>query len=202
MKYQLQPSLAILDENGFTTLAGWAIVYNTDAITNEYLGATYQFLPIGVGLPALAYLDAPKEVDDDHAIVRQNDKWIYPTDYRGKKIYSIETGVESTVTTIGNIPDGFTLLKPNSEFDSWNGKKWVLDKEKQHQYEIAIAKSQLTQLLDDINEEIGNLQDAADAEIATEQQTELLKKLKGYRFKLNQIDVDKAPNIGWPVKPE
>ncbi|WP_294827989.1 tail fiber assembly protein [uncultured Gilliamella sp.] len=202
MKYQLQPSLAILDENGFTTLAGWAIVYNTDAITKEYLGATYQFLPVGVGLPALAYLDAPKEVDDDHAIVRQNDKWTYPTDYRGKKIYSIETGVESTVTTIGNIPDGFTLLKPNSEFDSWNGKKWVLDKEKQHQYEIAIAQSQLTQLLNDINEEIGNLQDAVDAEIATEQQTELLKKLKGYRFKLNQIDVDKAPNIGWPIKPE
>lgn len=85
MKYQLQPSLAILDENGFTTLAGWTIVYNTDAITKEYLGATYQFLPVGVGLPALAYLDAPKEVDDDHAIVRQNDKWTYPTDYRGKK---------------------------------------------------------------------------------------------------------------------
>lgn len=94
------------------------------------------------------------------------------------------------------------MLKPNSEFDSWNGKKWVLDKEKQHQYEIAIAQSQLTQLLNDINEEIGNLQDAVDAEIATEQQTELLKKLKGYRFKLNQIDVDKAPNIGWPIKPE
>lgn len=201
MKYQLQPEIAILDENGLTTSSGWAIVYNTNAITNEYLGATYQFLPVGVGLPAQSYLDAPKEVDNDHAIVRQNNKWAYPADHRGKKIYSIGTGTESTVTSIGDISDGFTLLKPNSEFDSWNGKKWVLDKEKQHQYEIAIAQSQQSQLLTGANSAISNLQDAVDANIATEQQREMLKKWKKYRFELNQIDVNTAPDIYWPEKP-
>lgn len=202
MKYQLQPEIAILDENGLTTSSGWAIVYNVNSQTGEYLGATYQFLPAGVGLPAQSYLDAPKEVDDDHAIVRQDDKWIYPTDYRGKRIYSIETGAESTVTFIGDIPDDFTLLKPNSNFDSWNGKKWVLDKEKQHQHDISVAQSQQSQLLNDANNAISNLQDAVDAEIATEQQIETLKCWKKYRFELNQIDVNTAPDIDWPEKPE
>ena len=201
MKYKLQPEVAIFDESGLTTTAGWAVIYNVD-FKGEFLGSTYQYLPVGVGVPANSYLDAPKEVDDDHTIVRQDDKWIYPTDYRGKKIYATETGAESTVKNIGDIPAEFTLLKPNSEFDSWNGKKWVLDKEKQHQHDIAVAQSQQSQLLNDANKAIINLQDAVDAEIATEQQIEALKCWKKYRFELNQIDVDKAPNIKWPVKPE
>lgn len=200
MKYKLQPEVAIFDESGLTTTAGWAVVYNVD-FKGEFLGATYQYLPVGIGVPANSYLDAPKEVDDDHAIVRQDDKWIYPTDYRGKRIYSIETGAESTVTFIGDIPDNFTLLKPNSDFDSWNGKKWVLDKDKQHQYEIAIAQSQQSQLLKEANNEISNFQDAVDSEIATEQQVDILKKWKKYRFELNQIDVNTAPDIDWPEKP-
>ena len=202
MKYQLQPETAILDENGLTTLSGWTIVYNVNSQTSEYVGATYQFLPVGVGLPAHSYLDTPKSVDDDRAIVRQDDKWTYPTDYRGKKIYSTETGAESIVKNIGDIPAGFTLLKPNSEFDSWNGKKWVQDKEKQHQHDIAVAQSQQSQLLNDANNVISNQQDAVDAEIATEQQIETLKCWKKYRFELNQIDVNTAPDIDWPEKPE
>ena len=202
MKYQLQPETAILDENGLTTSAGWAIVYNVNPQTGEYVGATYQFLPVGVGLPAHSYLDTPKSVDDDHAIVRQKDKWTYPTDYRGKTIYSTETGAESTVKNIGDTPEGYTLLKPTSDFDSWNGKKWVLDENKQHQYDVTAAQSQQSQLLNDANSAISNLQDAVDAEIATEQQTEMLKKWKKYRFELNQLDVNTAPDIEWPANPQ
>lgn len=201
MKYELQPRVAILDEKGLTTSAGWVIVYNVNSQTGEYQDATYQFLPIGVGVPAHAYLDAPNEVDDQHAIVRQGDKWTYPIDHRGKKIYSTKTGSESIVTNIADIPDGYTLLKPSSEFDSWNGKKWVLDKEKQHQHEIAVAQSQQSQLLNEANNAISNLQDAVDAEIATEQQIDMLKKWKKYRFELNQTDVNTAPDIEWPESP-
>ena len=201
MKYILQPQTAILDSEGLTTSAGWLVIYNVDANTGEYLSATYQYFPVGVGLPANAYLDAPSDVDDRCAIVRQGDKWTYPIDHRGKVIYSIETGVESIATTIGDIPDGFTLLTPSSEFDSWDGKKWVLDKEKQHQHDIAVAQSQQSQLLKEVNNEISNFQDAVDAEIATEQQVEILKKWKKYRFELNQLDVNKVPNINWPKKP-
>lgn len=201
MKYELTPRMAQFDDKGFAHIAGWALIYNTDSKTGEFVNATYEYVSEGIGLPAHVCLDAPNDVDDEHAIVRQGDKWTYPADHRGKKIYSIEAGKETTVTTIGNIPDGFTLLKPSSEFDSWNGKKWVLDNEKKHQHEVATAQSKRLQLLNEVNEEISNLQDAVDAEIATEQQTELLKKLKGYRFKLNQIDVNTAPNIEWSEMP-
>ena len=47
MKYQLKPESAVLDNNGLTQSAGWAIIYNVDA-KGEFLQATYQYLPIGV----------------------------------------------------------------------------------------------------------------------------------------------------------
>ena len=202
MKYIMQPQTAILNSEGLTTSAGWLVVYHVYANTGEYSSPSYQYLPVGVGLPADSYADAPDEVDEGHAIVRQGDKWTYPVDYRGRAVYSTESGVGMLVTAIGDIPEGFTLLKPSSEFDSWDGEKWVLDKEKQHQHDVAVAQSKQSQLLREVNAEIVHLQDAVDAEIATEQQVELLKKLKGYRFKLNQIDFDKAPNIDWSEKPE
>ena len=201
MKYQLTPTVAQFNNDGFVVTAGWSLIYNTDAITGEFINATYEYVAEGIGLPAHACLDAPNDVDNEHAIVRAGNKWTYPADFRGQKIYSTETGIESTITNIGEIPDGFTLLKPTSDFDSWNGKKWVLDENKQHQYDVTTAQSQLSQFLNDANNAISNLQDAVDAEIATEQQIETLKCWKKYRFELNQIDVDKAPNIKWPEKP-
>jgi len=94
------------------------------------------------------------------------------------------------------------LLKPASEFDSWDGEQWVLDTEKQHQYDINVATSQKKQLLSDVNEQISYLQDAIDADIATDAEKSLFAALKKYRVLLNRIDVNQAPNIEWPIKPE
>lgn len=201
MKYQLQPKDAVLDNNGLTISAGWAVVYNVDA-KGEFLQATYQYLPVGVGLPAHAYLEAPKNVQDNQAIIHNGQKWTYPKDFRGQKIYSIITGTEITITEIGDIPDDYTLLKPASEFDSWDGEKWVLDTEKQHQHDINVATSQKKQLLSDVNEQISYLQDAIDADIATDAEKSLFAALKKYRVLLNRIDVNQAPDIEWPIKPE
>lgn len=200
MKYKLQPETAILDSNGITTTAGWAVIYNVD-FKCEYSGATYQYLPIGVGVPANSYLDAPKLVKDGTAIVRVGDKWTYPADHRGKKIYSTETGAESTVTEIGDIPADYTLLKPSSEFDSWDGEKWVLDENKQHQHYVAVATAQKKQLLNEATTQIDYLQDAIDTEIATDEEKALYSAWKKYRALLNRIDVDAAPEITWPEKP-
>lgn len=200
MKYKLQPETAILDSNGITTTAGWAVIYNVD-FKCEYSGATYQYLPIGVGVPANSYLDAPKLVKDGTAIVRVGDKWTYPADHRGKKIYSIENSAESTVTEIGDIPADYTLLKPSSEFDSWDGEKWVLDENKQHQHYVAVATAQKKQLLNEATTQIDYLQDAIDTEIATDEEKALYSAWKKYRALLNRIDVDAAPEITWPEKP-
>ena len=200
MKYELQPQSAVLDNNGLTISPGWAVVYNVDA-KGEFLQATYQYLPTGVGLPANAYLDAPKNVKDNQAIIHNGQQWTYPKDLRGTIIYSTETGAEITMQEVGEIPDGYTALKPTSEFDSWNGEKWVLDTEKQHQHDVDIATSQKKQLLSEANEQISYLQDAVDAEIASEQETQLLAEWKKYRVLVNRIDTEQAPNIDWPNHP-
>lgn len=201
MKYQLQPSTAVLDENGLTIKAGWAIIYNVDT-KGEFLQATYQYLPIGVGLPANAYLDAPKNVKDNQAIIHDGQQWTYPKDLRGTKIYSTETSAEMTMQEVGEIPDGYTTLKPASEFDSWDGKKWQLDKNKQHQYEVNQASVKKNQLLAEATTQISYLQDAVDTEIASEQETQLLAEWKKYRVLVNRIDIELAPNINYPETPQ
>ena len=201
MKYQLQPSTAVLDKNGLTIKAGWAIIYNVDT-KGEFSQATYQYLPVGVGLPANAYLDAPKNVKDNQAIIHNGQQWTYPKDLRGTKIYSIETGSETTIQEVGEIPDGFTELKPTSEFDSWDGKKWQLDKNKQHQYEVNQASVKKNQLLAEATTQISYLQDAVDTEIASEKETQLLAEWKKYRVLVNRIDIELAPNINYPETPQ
>ena len=200
MKYELQPQSAVLDNNGLTISAGWAVVYNVDA-KGEFLQATYQYLPTGVGLPANAYLDAPKNVKDNQAIIHNGQQWTYPKDLRGTIIYSTETGVETTMQEVGEIPEGYTTSKPTSEFDSWDGKKWQLDVSKQHQYEVNQASAKKNQFIADATAQISYLQDAVESEIASEQETQLLAKWKKYRVLVNRIDIEQAPNIDWPNNP-
>ena len=201
MKYQLKPESAVLDNNGLTQSAGWAIIYNVDA-KGEFLQATYQYLPIGVGLPANAYLESPKSVKDNQAIIHDGQQWTYPTDLRGTKIYSIETGAETTLQELGEIPDGYTTLKPASEFDSWDGEKWQFDKNKQLQYEINQASTKKNQLLAEATTQISYLQDAVDSQIANEQEAQLLVEWKKYRVLVNRINIEQAPNIEWPNQPK
>ncbi len=200
MKYQLQPESAVLDNSGLTISAGWVVVYNVDA-KGEFLQATYQYLPIGVGLPANAYLEAPQSVKDNQAIIHDGQQWTYPKDLRGTKIYSIETGGETILQEVGEIPDGFTELKPTSEFDSWDGKKWQFDKNKQHQYEVNQASTKKNQLLAEATTQISYLQDAVDSQIANEQEAQLLVEWKKYRVLVNRIDIKQAPSIEWPENP-
>ena len=201
MKYELQPQSAVLDNNGLTISPGWAVVYNVDA-KGEFLQATYQYLPTGVGLPANAYLDAPKSVKDNQAIIHNGQQWTYPKDLRGTIIYSTETGAETTMQEVGEIPDGFTTSKPTSEFDSWDGKKWQLDVNKQHQYEVNQASAKKNQFIADATAQISYLQDAVESEIASEQETQLLAEWKKYRVLVNRIDVQQAPNFDWPKQPK
>ena len=201
MKYQLQPESAVLDNSGLTISTGWVVVYNVDA-KGEFLQATYQYLPIGVGLPANAYLEAPQSVKENQAIIHDGQQWIYPKDLRGTKIYSIETGGETILQEVGEIPDGFTELKPTSEFDSWDGKKWQFDKNKQHQYEVNQASIKKNQLLSEAASQLSYLQDAVDSQIASEQETQLLVEWKKYRVLVNRIDIELAPNIEWPNQPK
>ena len=201
MKYQIQPKSAVLDNSGLTISAGWAVIYNVDS-KDEFLQATYQYLPIGVGLPTNTYLEALQSVKDNQAIIHDGQQWIYSKDLRGTKIYSIETVAETILQEVGEIPDGFTELKPASEFDSWDGKKWQFDKNKQHQYEVNQALTKKNQFLAETASQLSYLQDTVDSQIASEQEAQLLVEWKKYRVLINCIDIELAPNIEWPSQPK
>ena len=200
MKYQLQPTSAVLNKNCLTISAGWTIIYNVDA-KGEFSQATYQYLPVGVGLPAHAYLEAPKNVQDNQAIIHNGQQWTYPKDLRGTTIYSTETGTETIMQEVGDIPEGYTTLKPGSEFDKWDGKKWQLDKNKQHQSQVNQATTEKNQLIADATSQISYLQGAVDSQIASEQEIQLLAEWKKYRALVNRIEEQQAPNIDWPDMP-
>ncbi|HBA9565459.1 TPA: tail fiber assembly protein [Escherichia coli] len=52
-----------------------------------------------------------------------------------------------------------------------------------------------------VSEHIAPFQDAADLEMATEEETSLMEAWKKYRVLLNRVDISVAPDIEWPTIP-
>ncbi|TNH44478.1 tail fiber assembly protein [Photorhabdus luminescens] len=66
---------------------------------------------------------------------------------------------------------------------------------------ISIAEIQRAQFISLANEKITPLADAVELDIATNEETLLLKEWKTYRVMLNRVDTSKAPEIDWPISP-
>ena len=67
---------------------------------------------------------------------------------------------------------------------------------------VAQAEDKRTALMEEANASIIPLQDAADLDIATDEEMESLRAWKRYRVLLNRVDASKVPDIEWPDKPE
>ena len=67
---------------------------------------------------------------------------------------------------------------------------------------VAQAEDKRTALMEEANASITPLQDAADLDIATDEEMESLGAWKKYRVLLNRVDTSKVPDIEWPDKPE
>ncbi|MEY0672500.1 tail fiber assembly protein [Providencia rettgeri] len=183
---------------------GWVKTYCINEATREYAGATMEHITIGGGLPAGAYLDAPELPEKtDVAIIRSADEqsWLHVADHRGKTAYNTETRQPLEVDFIGDLPETLTLLEPKTEFDKWNGKKWVTDTEAQKAALVAEADNEKAQRLSEANSMITYLQEAVDVGLATEAETAALQEWKKYRVLLNRVDTSLAPDIEWPEKP-
>ncbi|MTB39308.1 MULTISPECIES: tail fiber assembly protein [unclassified Providencia] len=204
-KYNLEITTGEIGQDGYVSQTGWVKTYYINEVTQEYIGATMEHITIGGGLPAGAYLDAPQLPEkDDIAIVRSADEksWLHVTDHRGKTAYNTETRQPLEVDFIGDLPDTLTLLEPKTEFDKWNGKKWITDTEAQKASLIAEAGNEKAQRLDEANNTIMYLQEAVDVDLATEIEAAALQEWKKYRVLLNRVDTSTAPDIDWPEKPE
>ncbi|MEI9598042.1 tail fiber assembly protein [Moellerella wisconsensis] len=204
-KYNLDIELAEIGENGLATKAGWIKVYIADPQTREYLNATMESIYFDVSVSAGAYIDAPElPTKAGLAVVRSEDgaKWEIVTDNRGKTAYSTETRQPIKIDFIGDLPDTLTLLEPKTEFDKWNGKKWVTDIEAQKVVLVAQAESEKSQRLNEAEQQILMFERKVRLGMATDEEIEHLKQWEIYSIKLSDIDTSTAPDIEWPEKPE
>ncbi|HEC1637556.1 TPA: tail fiber assembly protein [Yersinia enterocolitica] len=204
-KYSLDIAAAQLGQDGLSITEGWIAVYSASPDSREYTGVSNEYLPIGVGLPAGGYTDAPTLPARDDKAVRRNatgTAWEIVDDLRGKMAYSTETGQPEEVTTIGELPASLTLLAPQTIYDKWNGAKWVTDKAAQQTAAVQVAEETKAQLLNDATVKIAPLQDAVDTGMAKDEEKEQLIALKTYRVLLSRIDTSKAPDITWPELPK
>ncbi|NDL14985.1 MULTISPECIES: tail fiber assembly protein, partial [Photorhabdus] len=129
-------------------------------------------------------------------------RWEILPDYRGKIAYDTLTREPTEVTEIGELPDTLTFKKPPTDFDTWNGKDWVVDKDLLKSHQINEAKQQQAALLQQANETISLLQDSVDLEVATDSEKEALLEWRKYRVLLTRVDVNQAPNVEWPEVPK
>ena len=202
--YNLDIEQAEIGTNGLATKAGWIKVYVADPKTREYLNATMESVYFDVSVSAGAYIDAPElPTKPDFAVVRSKDgtKWEIVTDNRGKTAYSTETRQPIEIDFIGDLPDELTLLEPKTEFDVWNGKKWVVDAKTQKEFVISQAEYEKAQRLDEAEQHIAMLERKIRLGMATNDEIELHKQWEIYSINVADIDTSTAPDITWPVKP-
>ncbi|KES14496.1 Caudovirales tail fiber assembly protein, partial [Gilliamella apis SCGC AB-598-P17] len=104
------------------------------------------------------------------------------------EIYEIASVQSDTELTLAKHYDGET--------------KSGLDEDEQNAFKIKQNKVLKTSLLNEANENISILQDAIDFDMVEDGDEEKLKTWKKYRILLNRIDVNQAPDIEWPEKPQ
>ncbi|MDY4385078.1 tail fiber assembly protein [Pectobacterium aroidearum] len=200
--YSTQIKNAELNEHGLAIQSGWITVYHVNSATREYQSASYEYVMQGVGLPADSYADEPELPPVGIALRRSADgqSWEQVPDYRGQTVYHTDTRQAQIVTLFGELPDSVTLLKPASEFDKWNGKKWLIDKAAQAAAELNAAQQELATRKATATSHITELTYAVNLDIATDAEKDALAAWQKYTVLLNRIDVN-ATDIDWPMAP-
>ncbi|MDV2486358.1 hypothetical protein [Acinetobacter johnsonii] len=118
-------------------------VYSFD-VNNVYCGCFEYHWARGTGLAANSTNIQPPEYSEGFIPTFVNGGWEIQQDHRGKTVYSITNQAESKVDYAGEIKDGFTELKPNSNFDIWNGSHWIDERTKEEK--LAYKRSQYPKL--------------------------------------------------------
>jgi hypothetical protein len=156
-------------------------------------------------LPAHCYQLEPPMLEPGFAALLNRDAsdWVLVRDHRGATIYSTVTGDPRQWLALGDLPEGYTLQAPESEFDTWQGDKWTPDENAiaEAGRKAAYLKQQLANQY--ATARISTLQDAVALDMATDDEVEALKAWQIYRVELNRLDIttDAPPDADWPVSP-
>ena len=163
-------------------------IYNLLAGTNEFIGEGDAYIPPHTGLPANSTDIAPPDIPAGFVAVFNSDE-------------SSASGDALFISELGPLPENVTWLSPGGEYQKWNGTAWVKDTEAEKLFRIREAEETKNNLMQVASEHIAPLQDAADLEIATEEEISLLEAWKKYRVLLNRVDTSTAQDIEWPALP-
>ena len=191
----------VFDENGHASVAGTIRVFHYVSDTGEYRGWSDEYIPVGVSLPGSSTTIDPGDEITKHIWVFDGGMWSSLEDHRGETVFSTDDGAPSVVKYIGAIHAGFTIVAPATPYDKWDGTQWVTDSDAQHSADVSAAVQKKNILRTVADEDIAWLQDAVDADIATDGEAALLASWKNYRVLLMRVDVTKAPDIEWPTPP-
>ncbi|MDN0099797.1 tail fiber assembly protein [Yersinia enterocolitica] len=179
-------------------------VFNYHYETKEFTGETDEYIAPYTGIPGSSTLIAPLPPKAGYAVVFNEDaqQWKYTEDYRDTEVYDTQTGYSRPVITLGPLPEGFTSQAPTSQFDRWEGSRWVKDEEAEKRHHLAEAEQKKRALLNEASAKIQTLQDSIELGLATETTEAELLAWRKYRVQLNQLDISAAPDIDWPPMPQ
>ncbi len=150
-------------------------------------------------LPDHCTFIAPPEAKPTFVTQWNGSEWAYIKDLRGQRAYSTETKESATITDVGPLPDGYTLLVPG-RFDVWRGNAWVKDDAAEQAFNADQAERKKTALMASATEQIAVLNFAIDRGVATDSEVTKLTQWEEYRLELNRLDTF-AATIVWPTKP-
>ncbi len=196
--------VAELNESGITTVAGYKRIFNYRAETGEFTSSNDEYLPVGVGIPACStLLPAPSCNEGKVAIFDvEKERWTIQEDHRGEIVFCIETGEPKEINEVGPIPNGYTVSKPNSAADEWDGGKWVVNEAKAKELAVQKAENKKKELLTVANAECNELMIDYNLGLLTDEQVEELKAWRLYIRELKAVDTGTAPDVVWPEAPK
>jgi len=193
---------AVLDKTKIATREGNITVYNFSAQTGEYTGSSDEYLHVGIGLPAHSTDIDPGAPANGYIPVFAGNKWEPKEDHRGKTVWSTSDLTASEIDYIGAIKDGFVTAAPATQYDKWDGSKWVTDTDAQHAAEVATAGLYAQQLVDTAMQSISVIQLKLQAgRTLTDAETTKLNAVLDYIDAVNAVDTTTVPDVSWPEPP-
>lgn len=184
-------------ENGLATTPGEITVYNYAASSGEYLGSNIEYVPVGVGLPALS-TDMQPPVNQKGKVIVWQGGWVLMDDFRGMTVYSVTDSASSIVDYPGPVAEGYTTLRPATHFDKWSGHEWVTDTDAQQIARTEAASVKKSILLAEASAIIAPLYDAATGGYIDDIDKPVLLAWQKYHYDVTKVDV---ANPVWPGKP-
>lgn len=195
-------TIAVLGTDKIAIASGVVTVYNYAPATGEYTDFNEEYLAVGVGLPALSTEVKPPAAKEGLVSIFTGTGWEQQEDNRGKIVYSTTDRSPATVDYIGPIQEGFVTETPATQYDIWNGEKWVTDKETLQAGAVAEASAYKQKLIDAALLSINLIQLKLQAgRKLTAAEAERLNAVLDYVDEVSATDISTAPDITWPKQP-